>query len=246
MTGTHLIARALVDLCRAPGGPRDRQLLMGEAVRLLGAADGWAHVTAMRDGYQGHVPEAALTTGRVTHRVCARATHIYSAPDFKSPERCGLSFGARVALLSEQGRFAQTPQGFIPLVHLAAVDSHSADPVSVAESLLGTPYLWGGNSAFGIDCSGLVQAGCLACGLACPGDSLQQQAALGDVLPEDAPLTRGDLIFWRGHVAWVADADTLVHANVHHMAVALEPVVQAITRIAAGDCGPVTARKRLF
>lgn len=240
-----LVAQPLVDLCRRPDGSRDRQLRLGEAVDLLGHHDGWAEVTAARDGYAGYLPEDALQAGTVTHRVCARATHVYPTPDFKTRERFSLGFGARLAVLSEEGRFAQTPHGFVPRAHLAAVETVERDPVAVAALHLGTPYLWGGDSPFGIDCSGLVQVGCVACGLACPGDSGPQMETLGTALPEDAPLKRGDLVFWRGHVAWVADPRTLLHANAYHMAVAYEPMADAIARIEAQGEGPVLARKRL-
>lgn len=246
MSETRLVGWPLVDLCRAPNGPRDRQLLMGEAVEVTARRGGWAAVRARRDGYPGHIPEAALGAGaRVTHRVCTRATHLYPEPDVKAPERALLSLGARLDLRAVHGRFADTPQGFVPRAHLAALDAPETDPVAVAERLEGTPYLWGGNSALGIDCSGLVQAACLACGIPCPGDSAEQQDALGAPLPEDAPLARGDLLFWRGHVAWVADPGTLIHASAHHMAVARETLDAALARIEAAGEGPVTARRRL-
>jgi cell wall-associated NlpC family hydrolase len=241
----RLISVPIVDLCRAPDGPRDRQLLMGEGVHVIQITDGWAEVTAARDGYRGYLPEGALTTGTPTHRVSARATHLYAKPDFKTPERLSLSHGARLTVLSTGARFAETPQGHVPLAHLSPLESVESDPVRVAELYLGTPYLWGGNSAFGVDCSGLVQAGCLACAIPCPGDSGPQEGALGTALPDDAPLRRGDLLFWKGHVAWVADTETLLHANAFHMAVAYEGINDAIKRIETQGDGPVTARKRL-
>ncbi|WP_320176963.1 NlpC/P60 family protein [Roseovarius pacificus] len=237
----------VADLLHAPGGRRERQLLMGDGVTCLEDRNGWAFVQAARDGFVGYLRNDQLGQDEdpPTHRVTARATHLYPTPDFRSHELAMLSHGARLAVLGQEGRFAETPQGYVPAPHLTPLDMLADDPVAVADLFLGTPYLWGGNSALGIDCSGLVQAGCLACGIACPGDSDLQETALGTDLSEDAPLQRGDLLFWKGHVAWVADPDTLLHANAFHMAVVHEPLTQAIPRIAAQGDGPVTARKRL-
>ncbi|MHA6347452.1 C40 family peptidase [Roseivivax sp. CAU 1761] len=241
------LAAPLADLCRAPDGPRDRQVLKGAALTVYDRVGGWAFVQAGADGYVGYLREAALTAPgpAPTHRVAARATHLYPAPDFKTRERAALSLGAELAVTGRRGRFAETPEGFVPEAHLAPLDRPETDPVAVAERLLGTPYLWGGNSAWGIDCSGLVQAALRACGRACPGDSdLQEAAGLGRRLDPGAVARRGDLLFWRGHVGWVAGDDLLLHANAHHMAVAFEPLAAACARIAAQGDGAVTAHLR--
>ena len=169
-----------------------------------------------------------------------------TGPDLKCPDPVAISLGCYLTIAWEEDRFARTVDGkFVFKDHLKPVNEPESDPVTVAERLLGTPYLWGGNSSTGIDCSGLVQAGCLACGIPCPGDSDLQNARLGKPLADTDPLQRGDLLFWKGHVAWVANPDLLLHANGFHMAVSYEPLHDAIARIEAQGEGPVISRKRL-
>lgn len=243
-----MINKPLVDLLRAPGGARDRQLCLGESVLVYETHQGWAFVEAMRDGYIGYLPARDLgEMPERTHRVSARATHLYPEPDFKTRERVTLSFGSMISVTGEANdRFSETGSGlFVPTAHLKPLSEPETDPIDVAERLLGVPYLWGGNSSFGTDCSGLVQIACLACGIACPGDADMQEEELGAALPADVPSQRGDLLFWQGHVAWMADEKTLIHANAFHMATAYEPLEAALARIEAQGDGPVTSRKRL-
>ena len=240
------IAKPVVDLCRAPDGTRDRQLLLGDRVEILAQSAGWSHVRSAKDDYEGFVYDLCIAPEQEqSHWVCAPATHTYQAADFKSPDVLNLSFGSRVAVLGWQGRFARTSLGFIPASHLKPLPESFSDPVTVAELFLGTPYLWGGNSRFGVDCSGLVQMACLACDRPCPGDSGPQEASLGHLCPSGTSYTRGDLLFWKGHVAWVRDERTLLHANAFSMSVTLEPIDAAITRISDQGDGPVTAHKRI-
>jgi len=240
------VTRPLADLLAHPGGARDRQLLMGDAVTVIDLADDHAFVQSAKDGYCGWVAAKAIgPASTATHWVSARSSHLYSAPKVQAPETAALPHGASVTVLASHGSFAETPFGFVPVAHLRLMEDRPADPVRIAEAFLGAPYLWGGNSAAGIDCSGLVQASMLACGLPCPGDSDQQQA-LGQALQDKAPLQRGDLLFWKGHVAWVADKRRILHANGHTMNVCFEPIASAISRILAQNGGPVIARRRVI
>ncbi|MWB76502.1 NLP/P60 hydrolase [Pseudooceanicola sp. 216_PA32_1] len=240
------LAVALADLRNAPDGRRERQVVHGDPLDVIEDRDGWAFVESRKDGYTGYLPSAALGPAtRPTHRVTAAASHVYAAADIKSPDLMPLTLGATVEVLETGPKFARIAAGYLPATHLGPLGQTGSDPVAVAERLIGTPYLWGGNSHAGIDCSGLVQAACLSCGIPCPGDSDMQERELGTALPADAALRRGDLIFWKGHVAWVADETRILHANAFHMAVAYEDREAAIARIALQGDGPVTARKRL-
>ncbi len=244
----RLIASPVVALRDTPDGRRAREVLRGEAVRVFEDRAGWCFVQVARDGYVGYLPSEALQEGSTSApdlRVTARATHAYLEADIKSPDLMALSFASRLRHLGAAGAFVLTDAGYVPACHLAPVSQIADDPVTVATLLLGTPYLWGGNSAFGIDCSGLVQAACLACAIVCPGDSDMQAAALGARVEGGTPPRRGDLLFWKGHVAWVSGPDTILHANAHHMAVAHEGLAEAVARIAAQGGGPVTAHRRL-
>jgi cell wall-associated NlpC family hydrolase len=235
----------VADLLSAPDGRRDRQLLYGELVTVYEERSGFAFVEARRDGYCGYVALTALgAPADATHIVSVPATHLYPAPDLKRAEVASLSFGARLRIVSGSGAFFETDLGlFIPKPHLRPANKPFTDPASVAQLFFGVPYLWGGNSIRGIDCSGLVQAACLACGIDCPGDSDLQCASLGVALPDEAPLARGDLVFWKGHVAMAVDPETFIHANAHAMAVSYEPVSVAVERIGA-EGHPVVARRR--
>lgn len=235
----------VADLSPEPGALRDRQVIFGAELTVIERRDGAAFVQAAQDGYCGWLPESALgAPASATHAVSAAATHIYRAASIKEGEVMALSLGARLAVLELTPKFARLPEGFIPRQHLRPLDAPEADPVSVAERLLATPYLWGGNSHAGIDCSGLVQLALAQCGLAAPGDSDLQRAAFGPFLPDSTPILRGDLFFWRGHVAMACDSQTLIHANGHTMSVAHEPIAACLARIEAAGDGPYFGRKR--
>lgn len=233
----------LANLLRAPDGPRDRQLLLGETLSVFEDRDGWSFVQTDKDRYCGYVASTDLDTIKeATHRIAVPSSHAYESANFKSRDLAALSFASKVHVEHMSARFAQTAYGFIPREHLRPIGEVERSPAQVARLFLGAPYLWGGNSRFGIDCSGLIQAALNACGVDCPGDSDMQEKSLGRNATGNPKA--GDLLFWKGHVAMLADSKTLIHANAHHMAVVLEGVDIARARIAAQGDGEVTRHVR--
>ena len=246
------IVDALAPLRHAPSSDAQlmTQALKGERVTIYDRnGEGWAWGQLGSDGYVGWLPDGALMepAGSPTHKVTALRTLAFPGPSIKLPPVETLAMGARLAVLREDGSFAVTREGWhLPRQHLGSIDGYAADFVAVAEQFVGTPYLWGGKSSLGIDCSGLVQISLVSAGTGCPRDSDMQQDGLGRELSsqEAKKLKRGDLIFWKGHVAIARDADTIVHANAHHMATRIENTREAIARIAATG-SEITAIKRL-
>jgi len=244
------VADPLVPMRRRPSSdaPLETELLLGEVFTVYEATDeGWSWGQAAVDSYVGWVPSDSLSAAlpEPTHAVAVLRTFVYPGPNMKLPPRTSLSLGCGVVVVGIDGQFATLAAGggSVFADHLAPLGSIVADPVSVAERFLEVPYLWGGRSSLGIDCSGLVQLSLAAAGIAAPRDSDLQEAGLGRPVPPDEALRRGDLVFWKGHVGVIAGPDMLIHASGHHMRVVREPFAAACERIREGGGGEVRPRR---
>jgi cell wall-associated NlpC family hydrolase len=233
---------------RAPDAASEQmdQLLFGETFEVIEEEGAYFWGQARRDGYVGFVAASALITPahEPTHRVAAIRTYAFAEPSIKTHAGGPYSLNALVAVEARENALCKVAgAGWIAAGHLAPIGVFETDVAAVAERFLGAPYLWGGRESLGLDCSGLVQQALFACGLACPRDT-DQQASLGHAIAREA-FGRSDLVFWNGHVAIGLDETCIVHANGHHMMVAIEPLETAIGRIEAAGVGPPTAFRRL-
>jgi cell wall-associated NlpC family hydrolase len=244
------VSTPLAPMTTRPDGEASlaNQLLHGERFSTYEQDDEWAWGQAEHDGYVGYVPRICLMPPgpAPTHRVTRPLTHVYPSPALKTRPIGWLSYGALVRVEGTEAGFAAlSTGGFVPTPHLSPRAFKAPDWVAEAERFLGAPYLWGGRASTGLDCSALVQLALQAAGRDCPRDSDMQEAELGRTLSQDAVPERGNLIFWKGHVGIMLDQTRLLHANGHHVAVGIEALDTARTRIQAAEDGPVTRHARL-
>ncbi len=225
--------------------------LFGEGVRIFEISDGWAWGQLMLDDYVGFMPLDALSPGFAppTHRISALRSFVYSDANIKAPPVELLSMMCQVAAVpAEEGFLKLETGGYLVRQHAVPIDEAEDDFVEVAKRFLGTPYLWGGRTSVGLDCSALIQLSLMATGFVSRRDSDLQQATLGEAVDYQGDLSvvrRGDIVFWKGHVGVMVDPLHLLHANAHHMQVAIEPLVSAVNRISKNGYGEITAIKRL-
>lgn len=244
----HQVVRDIADVRERPDAKSrlETQLLFGERFVVYDVADGWAWGQGEADSYVGYVDAAALSDAvtEPTHRVRALTTLNFPERDIKSAPHARVSFNAKLTVEATDRRFVKIQHGgWVFAAHLAPLTETEPDWVAAAERFVGAPYLWGGKSVLGVDCSGLIQIALESAGLSAPRDSDLQEAALGRPVINDDP-RRGDLVFWPGHVGVMLDGEHLLHANAHHMETAIEPLAEAADRIRL-SAGAITAIKRL-
>jgi cell wall-associated NlpC family hydrolase len=231
--------------------PVDTQAVFGESLTVYDEHEGWAWVQLHDDGYVGYLPSAVLSGPgpAPTHRVRAIRTFVYPGPNLKLPYQDHLTLNSKVAVAETQGDYARLATGgWVFAAHLTGLDAFEMDYVSIAERFLHTPYLWGGKTSLGIDCSGLAQTVLTAVGIKAPRDSDMQERDLGtpvEVKADLSGLKRGDLVFWKGHVGLMMDATNFIHATGHSMTVMIEPLAVAEERIRRTSYGPISSIKRL-
>jgi cell wall-associated NlpC family hydrolase len=237
MNGTRMrVAAPSAFLRGRPDGSAEptNELLYGEDVAVSFSRGDWADVESLTDGYRGFIQVGMLSEPALppTHSVSAIRTLLFAEPNLKKPVVGSLSFLSRVRPGAERNGFVELAAGAWAYAdHLAPIGIIEPDHVQTALRFLEAPYLWGGRTAQGLDCSALTQLSLAASGIAAPRDSGPQRLAIGHRVLGDAPPRRGDFAFWSGHVAIVLDGERVVHANAHHMAVRIEPLAAVVARV---------------
>ncbi len=246
----YTVTAPLVDVKGAPRSDAGQttQALMGEAVSVFAVEEGWAWGQLGRDGYVGYLPAAGLAEGRVeaSHEVAAPSSFLYPAANLKSAPYATVYMNTPLTVVEVGEKWSRIADGrFVFTRHLRPKGSAASEPAAVAQLFENVPYLWGGRTQLGLDCSGLVQTALQACGRPCPRDTDMMERDIGEALPFGDPgvLARGDLVFWAGHMGMMVDSQRLIHANGHHMLTVIEPVSEALSRIAA-LFGPATSYRR--
>ena len=223
------------------------QALFGEEFRTLERRAGRAFGQLTKDGYVGYAPSECIAAAKEnSHRIVVLSSHFYSFPDIKSPARQGPTLGGEFRAIAEANGFLEVEgEGFIPSRQAKQLADRPTDFVSVAEKFAGAPYLWGGKTCFGIDCSGLVQVAIQEAGRECSRDSDQQELEFTNQIEDNRSRRRGDLAFWKGHVGIMIDADNLLHATAHGMAVVVEPFSRVRNRIDSLENCPFLGIRRI-
>jgi len=207
------------------------QLLYGDTFKKLEQEGSWLRIKNDSDNYKGYIKNKKFNLNhKNTHKVYILHANLYSKPNEKSKIKKKLSFGSKVKITQQRGKFLGFDKFWIKKNSLKKINFKTNNYFKDINKFINVKYKWGGKHFTGIDCSGLIQLFSNFNNKFCPRDTKDQIKYFKKKIKLHN-IKKNDLIFWKGHVAIVLSKNKLIHAYGPLKKVVIMPIKKTIDRI---------------
>ena len=222
------------------------QILLGEDFKSQNKIGKFYKGYKAYDKYKGFIEakDLHLDKNKKTHKIISKECNVYKKPNNKYKLNKKIFFNTRISILNDKNNFIQTKNGWILKKNIKPINFRKKHFLDNIKLYLNTKYLWGGNSPKGLDCSALVQELLKFNNIYCPRDSKDQKKFFRKEI-SIKNIRKGDLLFWKGHVAIALSNKKLVHAFGARKKVVIMGIKETIKKIYSKSKLPLLCVKRI-